>query len=266
MPQKVVTPDFAELFRTQPGLYLILNPDLVIMDASEEYVEATLTSRRDVIGRHLFDVFPDNPQDTAATGVDNLRSSIARCVANAGVDQMGIQKYDVLDRVSKDATWVEKFWAPRNLAVRGECSTEVTHIIHQAEDLTETMALARWVEEQLRVNEGQLASVERLRRDLSRRRRSLEVAVRAASSHARSPGTPFPGGLLETRKELGAPDIRRYLRSGERASVSGVYRTFHHESCDRPSKEFLMRIGDRLFPCPDCRTRMRYRLERRLRV
>jgi len=266
LPQKVVAPDFTQLFRTQPGLYLILSPDLVILNASDEYVEATLTSRRYLIGCRLFDVFPDNPNDTAANGVANVRASLEHCIEQGGVDQMAVQKYDVQDRVSNDASWVEKYWAPRNLAVRGECSGEVTHIIHQVEDLTETMALARWVEEQLCVNSEQLASVERMRRDLAQRRRDLEAAVRAASSHACSPGTGFPGGLRETRQELRAPDIRRYLRSGERASVSGVYRTFHHESCDRPSKEFLMRIGDRLFPCPDCRTRMRYRLERRLRV
>jgi hypothetical protein len=266
MPQKVVAPDFNELFHSQPGLYLILNPDLVIVNASEEYLEATLSSRRDIIGCYLFDMFPNNPNDPEANGAGNLRASLARCGEHGGVDQMPVQKYDVQDRVAKDKTWVEKYWAPRNLAVRGRDSAEVTHLVHQVEDLTETIELGRWVEEQLSINTEQLASVERMRQDLLHRRRGLEAAIRAASSHARSPSTAFPGGLCATRIELGAPDIRRYLRSGERASVSGVYRTFHHESCERPSKEFVMRIGDRLFPCPDCRTRMRYRLERRLRV
>jgi hypothetical protein len=70
--------------------------------------------------------------------------------------------------------------------VRGECSAEVTFLIHQVEDLTESMELARWVEEQLCVNTEQLASVERMRRDLWHRRRDLEAAVRAASSHVPS--------------------------------------------------------------------------------
>lgn len=37
-----------------------------------------MTRREDVIGRPLFEVFPDNPTDPAATGVRNLRALTAR--------------------------------------------------------------------------------------------------------------------------------------------------------------------------------------------
>ena len=35
-----------------------------------------MTRREEVIGRPLFEVFPDNPEDPGATGVRNLRASL----------------------------------------------------------------------------------------------------------------------------------------------------------------------------------------------
>jgi PAS domain-containing protein len=58
-------PDFRLLFESVPGLYLVLTPALQIVAVSDTYLHATLTTRDAIIGRHLFDVFPDNPDDPA---------------------------------------------------------------------------------------------------------------------------------------------------------------------------------------------------------
>src|SRR4029077_10163893 len=69
-------PDYRLLFEAAPGPYLILTPDLVIAAVNEAYLRATMTRREEIVGRGLFDVFPDNPDDPAATGVRNLRVSL----------------------------------------------------------------------------------------------------------------------------------------------------------------------------------------------
>jgi PAS domain-containing protein len=61
-------PDFQALFESGPGLNLVLDPDLTIVGASDAYLSATMTKRSEIVGRPLFDVFPDNPDDHAATG------------------------------------------------------------------------------------------------------------------------------------------------------------------------------------------------------
>jgi PAS domain-containing protein len=71
------SPDFRMLFESAPGLYLVLAPDLTIVAASEAYLKATTTERSSTLGRQLFDVFPDNPDDPAATGVRNLSAPAA---------------------------------------------------------------------------------------------------------------------------------------------------------------------------------------------
>src|ERR671925_2447098 len=70
--------DFRALFEAAPGLFLVLDPDLRIVAVSDAYVAATMVRREDVLGRDLFEVFPDNPDDPAATGVGNLRASLRR--------------------------------------------------------------------------------------------------------------------------------------------------------------------------------------------
>src|SRR5207248_6497841 len=65
------TPDFQALFQSAPGLYLVLTPDLNIVAVSDAYLRATMTKREEILGRGIFDVFPDNPDDPSATGVRN---------------------------------------------------------------------------------------------------------------------------------------------------------------------------------------------------
>ena len=65
------TPDSQLLFQAAPGCHLVLTPDLTIVAASHAYLQATMTERDGILGRGLFDVFPDNPNDHEATGVAN---------------------------------------------------------------------------------------------------------------------------------------------------------------------------------------------------
>src|SRR5215469_7813185 len=89
------TPDFRALFERGPGLYLVLDPNLVIVAVSDTYCNATMTVRGAIVGRHLFDVFPDNPDEPAATGETNLRASLARVLTLREPDAMPLQKYDI---------------------------------------------------------------------------------------------------------------------------------------------------------------------------
>src|ERR1700760_4771616 len=62
------------LLESLPGLYLVLTPDLEIVSASHAYLKATMTTAA-IFGRNIFDVFTDDPNDPAATGVTNLKAS-----------------------------------------------------------------------------------------------------------------------------------------------------------------------------------------------
>ena len=87
--------DFRALFESAPGLYLVLDPRLQIVGASDAYLSATMTAREQIVGRAIFEVFPDNPDDLNATGAANLRASLERVLHQRAPDTMAVQKYDV---------------------------------------------------------------------------------------------------------------------------------------------------------------------------
>jgi two-component system sensor histidine kinase/response regulator len=121
------------LFESLPALFLILAPDLEIVFASEAYLRATMTKREDILGRGLFEVFPDNPGDPDATGTSNLRASLDRARDSGAPDTMAIQKYDIR---RPDGTFEERYWSPINSPVLGP-DGRVEYLIHRVEDVTE---------------------------------------------------------------------------------------------------------------------------------
>jgi signal transduction histidine kinase len=128
-----VTPpdtDFRTLFESAPVLYLVLTPSLTIAAVSNEYLRATKTKREEIFGRHLFEIFPNNPDDPAATGVTNLRASLGRVLQNRAVDAMAVQKYDIRRPESEGGGFEERFWSPVNSPVLGP-EGEVAYIIHR---------------------------------------------------------------------------------------------------------------------------------------
>jgi len=121
------------LFESLPGLFLILTPDLNIVAASDAYLEATMTTRDELLGRGIFDAFPDNPGDLGATGVSNLRASFERVCQTAAPDTMAIQKYDIR---RPDGVFEERYWSPINSPVLGT-DRRIEYLIHRVEDVTE---------------------------------------------------------------------------------------------------------------------------------
>ena len=128
--------DFRALFESSPNLYLVLAPDLKIVAVSDAYCQATKTDRKKILGRGIFDVFPDNPDDLTATGVSNLRASLERVLQFRRADKMALQKYDIPRPASEGGGFEVRYWSPLNSPVldnRGE----VSWIIHRVEDVTE---------------------------------------------------------------------------------------------------------------------------------
>ena len=172
--------DYRALFEQSPGLYLILDPhdNFRCVAVSKAYLAATLTLEQDVIGRGLFEVFPDNPDDPAADGVSNLRSSLERVIATKKPDGMPTQKYDIRRPDSEGGGFEARYWNPVNTPVLGE-SGELRFIIHQVDDVTEFVRLQEHRAEQGRVAEELRARAAQMEREISRRNGELAEWRRA---------------------------------------------------------------------------------------
>ncbi len=136
MSPVTVEPDFEALFNAAPNLYLVLDRELRIVAVSDAYCRATMTVRNEVLGRGVFDVFPDNPDDPGADGVRNLRASLERVLATGRPDAMPTQHYDIPRPAAEGGGFEERHWSPLNSPVRGP-DGEVRWIIHRVDDITE---------------------------------------------------------------------------------------------------------------------------------
>src|SRR5579884_4395572 len=131
------TPEqFRALFDNAPGLFLVLAPDLTIVAVTEGYLAATMTKRDEIIGRHLFDVFPDNPSETDASGVRNLSASLATVLGQKTEHRMAVQRYPVRKPPEQGGEFEVRYWSPLNSPVL-DGKGNVQFIIHRVEDVTD---------------------------------------------------------------------------------------------------------------------------------
>lgn len=170
--------DYRAIVENLPGLYMILDAGLIVVGVSNAYAQATLTRRDEIIGRALFDVFPDNPGDPSADGVRNLHASLQRVLKLGAPDTMAVQKYDVRKPVQDGGGFDERYWTVINSPVLG-ADGKVRYIIHKAEDVTEFIRLKHRGAEQSRDNADLSEQAARMEAEIFER--SREVAAASAS-------------------------------------------------------------------------------------
>jgi PAS domain S-box-containing protein len=142
---------FTRLFQASPAPFLVLAADaprFTIREVNEAYLAATMSTRESIVGRGVFEAFPDNPDDPAVQGVNTLRASLERVLATREPDRLPGLKYDV---AGPNGDFEERWWSPVNspvLNARGE----VEALIHNANDVTDE----RRTEAALRASESRL--------------------------------------------------------------------------------------------------------------
>ncbi len=85
-----------------------------ITAVTEAYLHASMTRREQVLGRGLFEVFPDNPEDPLEDGVSNLLASLNRAIDHRRADKMAVQKYDIRKPEEEGGGFEVRYWSPVN--------------------------------------------------------------------------------------------------------------------------------------------------------
>lgn len=166
--------DFRAIFEASPTPFLVIAPpNWTIVAANDARLEITATRREDQIGRPLFEVFPDDPEDPHADGVQKLRASLDRVMATKAADTMPVQRYAVRD---VDGRFVLRWWSPINVPVLA-ANGEVALVIHRVEEVTDIVRLR-----------GEAVAQDQLIRDqqvVINRLREMEAALRRSDQHLR---------------------------------------------------------------------------------
>lgn len=222
-------PDFRRLFEAAPGAYLVLSPDLTIVAVTDAYLAATMTSREDIIGRGLFEVFPDNPNDPGATGERNLRTSLARVLEEHVVDRMAVQKYDIRGPGAEGDEFHARYWAPLNAPVCGP-DGELLYVVHSVEDVTELINLERDGSEQHKVADELRARARGLEREMRARWEELEEAKRPA----REAAAEYRRALLDYTQ------LVRHRIANPLTAVTGGLTTLLERQLDEETQRLLL--------------------------
>ncbi|MBN9497301.1 MAG: PAS domain S-box protein [Alphaproteobacteria bacterium] len=130
----------AMLFDALPEKMLVLTPnDYRIVAATDAYAQSVMQKRQSLVGRRVFDIFPDDPADSEATGAVNLAVSLKRAETLGVTDVMPVQRYPIR---RSGGEFEERFWLPRNKPILDENGV-VVFIVHRVEDVTSVLKSGR---------------------------------------------------------------------------------------------------------------------------
>lgn len=226
--------DHAAVFRALPGIVALLTPELVYVDVNDDFVRLTGRAREDLVGRYIFDVFPENPHDEAAAGMRETRESMLRAVATGERDTMAVLRYDIED-AQRPGHWREHFWSPVNAPVLG-ADGKVTLIVHRVEEVTELIrasggpggdSRARVLEAELYTRVRELQAVNERLRKAHAHEREVALALQEAL-------LPAPGPLVHHQAAV------RYRPAVGALNVCGDW----YDLVDLPDECMAVAVGD----------------------
>ena len=118
---------------------MVLAPDaprFTIVAVTAAFARATRKQRADLLGQGLFEAFPDNPDDPAASGASNVRASLDRVIRYRVSDVLAMQRHDIRGPDAADGAFEERWWHPQNTPVLGPDGA-IDYLIHTVHDVTE---------------------------------------------------------------------------------------------------------------------------------
>ncbi len=128
--------DFAGLFDIAPNAYMVLDRELRFVAANKAYLELTASRLEDLLGKRLFDLFPNDPADPNNVPAQMLRSSLERVLETGERDHLALIKYRVPKKVGSEVLVEDRFWSATHCPV---CDAEgrVTFVLQHTVDVTE---------------------------------------------------------------------------------------------------------------------------------
>ncbi|MEO1187429.1 MAG: HWE histidine kinase domain-containing protein [Pseudomonadota bacterium] len=115
------------IFDGMPNAAMILNTDLIYIDANEAYCRAVQRKRSDLIGNYIFDVFPDTPERVAQV-LEVFQKTLA-----GEATRLAAQPYKM---EQPDGTVEDRIWQISQFPIRCE-KGHVEFLVQRAEDITE---------------------------------------------------------------------------------------------------------------------------------
>ena len=125
------------MFSALPTAYLVMGPDLVIVEADPAYLQLLGRTRDELIGRYVFDAFPPAPDGLDPDGTNPLQTSFERARDSGEPDVMPLFRYEVLDQETGRS--VPRAWSLISSPVLGD-GGRTQLVLQRVEDASEYLA------------------------------------------------------------------------------------------------------------------------------
>lgn len=129
-------PDFARVFDALPNAYMIVDRDLCYVAANQTYLRITGSRLQDLLGRNVFEQFPNDPDDPANEPARMLRDSLERVLTTRRRDVLALIPYRVYASPGSKQLTEERFWSASHTPLLDE-NGEVELIVQHTVDVTE---------------------------------------------------------------------------------------------------------------------------------
>ncbi|MFF4779059.1 PP2C family protein-serine/threonine phosphatase [Microtetraspora fusca] len=226
--------DYEAVFQALPGAVALFTTDLVYADVNEAFLRIMGRTREQVVGRHLADVFPDDPKSPTVTGMRQLQDSL-RWVATTGYrDAMTLHRYDV-EYPDRSGIWEERYWSPINVPIFGP-DGRVVLLLHREEDITELIRARSGPGsgERRTVLEAELFTRARELQEVTQRLRQAHAREREVALSLQQAMLPDPRPLRHHRSAV------RYRPAVGALNVCGDW----YDLFDLPGDRIAVAVGD----------------------
>ena len=166
------------MFESLPGVFVVLDPDLRIVAVCDDYLEVTMTTRAGIIGKGLFEVFPDDPDAPQRDIFAAVRASFDRVRRDLVAEQM-MQRFPIRRPEAEGGGFEERYWSWVSVPVVGP-GGDLACVIVRSEDVTDLVRLRQQATENEQLTEQLKLRAQQMEAEILARSRELGIFLKAA--------------------------------------------------------------------------------------
>jgi PAS domain S-box-containing protein len=149
--------DFERLFEALPSAYMVIDRSFSYVAVNRAYEEAVSRGRKDIVGRHLFDLFPNDGESGQL-----LRASFRRVFDTGQSDTVAYIPYDIPVPEARGGGMEQRFWTAIHQPLTDETGA-VAYLVQNTTDVTDLVRIRQAASLPFSVISGETRLLERAR-------------------------------------------------------------------------------------------------------